>query len=165
MNALPEFNGSKKDFLMWQGSFASMLTCKTTKWEVIMERIHKRKEKRIVNGMAKSEFDKNPQYDNYISDNFEVFQKHFYRYLMDYTKDKARMDVLANKEGGAFEAYRVLLHKALNISDERSLDVESAVLNPRRAKSEKDVVAALQELKNDQMWLVEAGYGNTYNLM
>ena len=48
---------------------------------------------------------------------------------MEYTKDKARMDVVANKEGGAFEAYRLLVDKALNISDERALDVEAAVFN------------------------------------
>ena len=47
-------------------------------------------EKRSVNGMAKSEFDKSPQYDKYISDNFEIFQKHFYRYFMDFTKAKAQ---------------------------------------------------------------------------
>ena len=60
-----------------------------------------------------------------------------YKYLLDYTKDKARIDVLANKEGGAFEAYRILVHKALGINDERALDVEAQVLNPRKAKSEK----------------------------
>ena len=78
---------------MWHESFASMLTCKTTKWEVIMEWVRKRKQKRIINGMAKSEFDKSQQYDEYISDNFEIFQKHFYRYFMDFTKDKARKDL------------------------------------------------------------------------
>ena len=66
-----------------------------------------------------------------------------YCYFLDFTKDKARMAILANKEAGAFEAYRALLHKALNVNDERALDVEAQVLNPRRAKSEKDVAAAL----------------------
>ena len=55
---------------------------------------------------------------------------------------------MANMEAGVFEAYRLILHKGLNVSDERALDIEAQVLNPRRAKSEKDVVAALQELKN-----------------
>ena len=59
-----------------------------------------------------------------------------YRYLLDYTKGQARIDVLSNKELGAFESYRVILHKGLNISDERRLDVEAKVLNPRRVKSE-----------------------------
>ena len=95
MKAPPEFNGSKKDFLMWHESFASMLTCKTTKWEAIMEWVRNRKEKRIINGMAKSEFDKRPQYDKYISDNFEIFQKHLYRYPMNFTKGEARTEVMA----------------------------------------------------------------------
>ena len=43
------------------------------------------------------------------------------------------------------EAYGVLLHKALNVNDERALDMEAQVLNLRRAKSEKDVVAAHQK--------------------
>ena len=78
------------------------------------------------------------------SQNLEVFQKYLYRYLLDFTKEKARMDILANKKAGAFEAYRVLLHKAVNASDERALDIEARVLIPRRAKSEKDIVEAFQ---------------------
>ena len=31
MKSSPEFNASKKDFLMWHESFASMLICKTAK--------------------------------------------------------------------------------------------------------------------------------------
>ena len=67
-----------------------------------------------------------------------------YRYLLDFTKKKVRTDILANKEVGVFAAYRMLLHKAMNVSDERALEVEAQVLNPRPAKSEKDVVVALQ---------------------
>ena len=153
MKAPPEFNGSKKDFLMWRESFASMLTCKTTKWEVIMKWVRKRKEKRIINGMAKSEFDKSPQYDKYISDNFEIFQKHFYRYVMDFTKDKARTDVMAGKEQCVYESYRQIMRKGLQTSEERRLDVEAEVLNPRCAKNEKDVFTAIEERRQDQALL------------
>ena len=100
-------------------AFASMLTCKTTKWEAIMEWVRKRKEKRIVKGLAKSYLDKSPQYDKYISDSFEIFQKHFCRYLMDFTKDKARTDVMAGKEQGVFESYWQIMRKWLQISEEQ----------------------------------------------
>ena len=46
---------------------------------------------------------------------------------MDFTKDKARTDVMAGKAKGVFE-----------------LDVAAKVLNPRRAKSEKYMFAAIQ---------------------
>ena len=98
-------------------------------------------------------------------ENIEVFQKHLYSYLLNYTKDKARTDVLSGKEVGAFESYRTILHKNLNISEERRLDVEVRVLNPRRAKSEKDVPATLQEWRQDQAWLVEAGFCNVHELL
>ena len=74
-----------------------------------MEWVRKRKEKRIINAMAKSEFDNSPQYDKYISDNFEIFQKHFYSYFMDFAKDKARTDVMVGKEHGVFESYRQIM--------------------------------------------------------
>ena len=83
--------------------------------------------------------------DKYIEENFGVFQRHLYRYFLDYTKEKARLEVLANKEPWVFETYRAILHKGLNINDERRLDIEAKVLNPRRAKTEKDILAALQE--------------------
>ena len=98
-------------------------------------------------------------------ENIKVFQKHLYSYLLNYTKDKTRIHVLSGKEVGAFESYRAVLHKNLNISEERRLDVEARVLNPRRAKSEKDVLAALQEWRPDQTWLVEAGFCNVYELL
>ena len=72
----------------------------------------------------------------------ENFQKQLYRYLLDYMKDKARAEVLANKESGAFESCRGILHRGLNVSDKRRLDVEAKVLNPRRAKAEKDILSA-----------------------
>ena len=115
-----------------------------------MEWVRKRKEKLIVNGMAKSEFDKSPQYDKYISDNFEIFHRHLCRYFMDFTKDKARTDVMAGKEQGFFESYRQIMRKGIQISEERRLDVEAKVLNPRRAKKEKNVFTAIQEWRQDQ---------------
>ena len=56
--------------------------------------------------------------------------------MLDYTKDQARVNILAVKEAGVFESYRGILHKGLNISDERRLDVEARVLNPRRAQND-----------------------------
>ena len=76
---------------------------------------------------------------------------------MDFTKDKARTDVMAGKEQGVFESYRKIMHKGLQISEGRRLDVEAKVLNPRRAKNFKDVFTAIQEWRQDQAWLVEAG--------
>ena len=140
-----EFSGKQGEFLSWHESFSTMLTCKTTKSQKITEWLKIIKEKRIMDGTAKDEYKKSSMPDDYILENLEVFQKHLYKYLLDYTKDKARSDVLAGKEKGAFESYRAILHKCLNISEERRLDVESRVLNPRRAKGEKDVVAAMQE--------------------
>ena len=67
--------------------------------------------------------------DQYIEDNVEIFQKHLYRYLLDYTNEKARAEVLANKDPGVLETYRAILHRGLNISDERRLDVEATVFN------------------------------------
>ena len=58
--------------------------------------------------------------------------------------------VLANKDP-VLETYRAILHRGLNISDERRLDVEARVFNPRRAKSEKNILGALQEWRSDQM--------------
>ena len=75
--------------------------------------------------------------DKYVEDNFETFKKFLCRYFLDHTKDQARVNILAGKEAGVFESYRGILHKGLNISDERRLDVEARVLNPRRAKNEK----------------------------
>ena len=141
------------------------MKCKTPKWMQVIEWLKGRKEKRIMDGMAKEEFKKVPGHDAYVLDNLEIFQKHLYKYLLDYTKDKARSDVLAGKEKGVFEAYRAILHKCFNISEERRLDVEARVLNPRRAKSEKDVIAALQKWRQDQFWLVEADFNHMHKIL
>ena len=44
-------------------------------------------------------------------------------------------------------------------------DVEAQDLNPRRAKSEKDIVAALQDWKNHEIWLIKADYTHKYELL
>ena len=49
--------------------------------------------------------------DKNIEDNFETFQKHLCRYLLDYTKE------MANKEPGVLETYRAILHRGLNIRE------------------------------------------------
>ena len=105
-------------------------------------------EKRIPNRDAKAEYDKvirTPLFDQYVADNLDTFQRHLCRDVFDFLKEKARSDVLANKEADVFEVYRLIFHEGLTVSDERALDIEAQVLNPRRPKSEKDVVAALQE--------------------
>ena len=103
--------------------------------------------------------------DKYAEENFETFQRFLYRYLLDCAKDQARVNILAGKEAGVFESYRGILHKGLNISDERRLDVEARVLNPRRAKNEKAIFAALQEWRQDQAWLMAAGYVHSHGLL
>ena len=135
-----------------------------------LEWIKCRREKGIPTAGAKAEYDKlegtNPQiFDKYVSESLQVFHRHLFCYLLDFTKDNARIDILANNGVGAFEDYRTLLHKVLDVNGERALDLGAQVLNPRKAKPEKDVAAALQEYKNDQMWLVEAGYTHTYDLL
>ena len=100
-----------------------------------------------------------------MEENFKTFQRFVYRYLLDYTKGQARVNIDAGKEAGVFEFYRGILHKGVNISDERRLDVEARVLNPRRAKNEKDIFSAVQEWRQDQAWLVEAGYVHSHGLL
>ena len=126
MKPPPEFSGKRGDFLSWHESFSAMLKCKTPKWMQVIEWLKGRKEKRIMDGTAKEEFKKVSGHDAYVLDNLKIFQKHLYKYLLDYTKDKARSDVLAGKEKGVFEAYRAILHKCFNISEERRLDVLKA---------------------------------------
>ena len=87
-----------------------------------------------------------------------MFQRHLYRYLLDYTKEKARLEVLANKEPGVFETYRAMFHRGLTMSDERRLDVEARVLNPCQAKNAGDILGTLLDWRQDQTWLVEASY-------
>ena len=56
-------------------------------------------EKRIPSGDAKAEYDKvirTPFFNQYVADNLGTFQRHLYRYILDFTKEKARSDVLAN---------------------------------------------------------------------
>ena len=103
--------------------------------------------------------------DEYIEKNFDLFSKHLCRYLLDFTKDKARVEILANKDGGVFETYRSILHRGLSISDERRLDVEAKVLNPRRAKNDKDILGSLRDWRQDQAWLVEAGYTHAHRIV
>ena len=53
-----------------------------------------------------------------------------------------RIEVLANKEAGVFETYRSIIHKGFNVTEERLIDVEAKVLNPKRPKNEKEIVGA-----------------------
>ena len=118
-----------------------------------------RRERRIQDEQAKAEFvtykvgTNDP--DVYVEKNFELFAKHLYRYLLDHTKDQVRIEVMANKEAGVFEAYRSILHKGFNVNDENLLDVEAKVLNPRRAKTEKEIPGAIREWRTNQALLVE----------
>ena len=59
---------------------------------------------------------------------------------MDYTNDEQKLEVMAGKEKCVFEAYRNILHKDLNMNDEKRLDVEARVLNFRCARTEKDIL-------------------------
>ena len=104
------------------------------------------REKHIQSFDDKAEYDKVIRtllFRQYVADNLGTFQRHLYHYLLDFTKEKGRNDVLANKGTGVFEAYRLIPHTGLNMSDERALVIQAQVLNPRRAKPEKDVIAAL----------------------
>ena len=65
-----------------------MLRCKTTKWHKVIEWLKSRKEKRLLDGTAQEEYKKVGDHDVYILDNFETFQKHLYKYLLDYTKEQ-----------------------------------------------------------------------------
>ena len=169
MKAPPDYDGSRKNFASWHESFISMLTCKTPKWQIILDWLKSRKEQKIHTGTALAEFrEYAKQYgikDTSVETHFDQYQKQLYRYLLDYTKEKQRMDVMAMKEKGVFEAYRTILHKGLNISEEKRLDVEAKVLNPRKAKTEKDILTALQEWRADQEWLLEAGFGHAYSTL
>ena len=87
-----------------------MFKMRSTKWMVV-DWIKSRREKRVPAGSAKAEYDKLEQtssqlFDKYVSENLDVFQSHLYRHLLDFTKDKARTDILANKEVGVFERQR-----------------------------------------------------------
>ena len=55
--------------------------------------------KKILDGMDKEEFTKVSGQDACVLDNFEIFQKDLYKYLLDYTKNKKRSTRLAGKEG------------------------------------------------------------------
>ena len=165
----PEFSGARKDFMVWHETFTSMLRLRSPKWGQVVEWLRSKREKRLSDGQAKADYiayaAAHGAEDKYVEENFGLFQRHLYRYLLDYTKEKARLEVLANKEPGVFETYCAILHKGFNINDERRLDIEAKVLNPRKAKTEKDIPAALQEWRADQMWLAEAGYTHSHKLL
>ena len=57
-------------------------------------------DKRIMDATARVEYGKRNHHGHYIGENLGTFQKHLYRYLLDYTENKGRVDVLANKENG-----------------------------------------------------------------
>ena len=129
-----EFSGARKDFMPWHESFTSMLRLRSSKWAKIVEWLKTKREKRLVDGHAKDDYlahsVAHKSEDEYIEKHFAVFQTHLYRCLLDHTNDQARVNILAGKETGIFESYRCILHKGLNIRDERRLDVEARVLNP-----------------------------------
>ena len=86
-------------------------------------------------------------FDQYEADKIGTLQRHLNPYLVDFTKERARSNFLTNKEAGVFEAYKLIPHQGLNVSDKQALDVEAQLLNSRRANTEKDVATALQKLK------------------
>ena len=74
-----------------------------------------RREKPILEGTAREEHLKTNEPDPYILANLEISQQHLYVYLLDYTKDQARAEVLSGKETGVFETYPSMVPKGLNI--------------------------------------------------
>ena len=56
MKAPPDYDGSRKKFANWHTSFNSMLTCKTPKWQIILDWLKARKEQKIHTGTALAEF-------------------------------------------------------------------------------------------------------------
>ena len=80
----------------------------------VVDWIRHRCETRTPPGGAKAECDKFevarlPIFNKYVSEYQDAFQKHLYRYFLDFSKEKARTDIPANKDLGVFEAYRMLL--------------------------------------------------------
>ena len=168
MKAPPEFDGSRKHFASWHESFTSMLTCRTPKWQSLIDWLKSRKEKKLKDHVCdeyKAWAIANSCVDESVEANFELYQRQLYRHLMDYTKDKQKLEVMAGKEKGIFEAYRNILQKGFNVNDEKRLDIEAKVLHPRSAKNEKDILPALQDWRADQEWLLEAGFASAYKLM
>ena len=82
----PEYDGNRNGFLNWHDSFTLMLRTNSIKWGKVVDWLKSRKEKRIVDGAAKAEYEKIVEPDKYILENFDIFQRHMYRYLLDCTK-------------------------------------------------------------------------------
>ena len=76
---------------------------------------------------------------------------------MDYTKGELKLAVMAGGTDGVFESYRAAIHKGLNISQDKILEVEARILHPKPAKDEKDIQRAMQDWQYDKRWLIEAG--------
>ena len=168
MKAPPEFDGARKHFASWHESFTSMLTCRTPKWQGLIDWLKTRKDKKLkdnVHNEYKTWAAANGCVDNFVEANFDLYQKQLYRHLMDYTKEKQKLEVMAGKEKGVFEAYRNIVYKGFNVNDEKRLDIEAKVLHPRNAKNEKDILQAFKDWRADQEWLLEAGFESAYRLL
>ena len=152
-----EYDGNRKDFLSWHESFTSMLSCRSANWKKIIAFIVRLKEKRIKNiEHMKTLMLQEDDLDG-VREYLEEYRKQLYRHLMDYTKDDLKVKLMTGGVDETFETYRATVHKGLNVSDDRILQVEARVLHPREAKDEKDIHKAMQEWRYDKRWLLEAG--------
>ena len=69
---LPEFDGSRKDFMPWHESFTSVLRLRSAKWGKIVDWLKAKRDNRVLDGQAEADFlaySKNHGPDEYIKKN------------------------------------------------------------------------------------------------
>ena len=84
----PECDGARKNFMPWHESFMSMLRLRSAKRSKIIDWLKAKREKMLLDGQSKADFlaySQTHRSDEYIEKNFDIFSKHLYRYLLDFT--------------------------------------------------------------------------------
>ena len=77
-----------------------MLRLRPSKWAKIIDWLKAKRDKRLIDGQAKEDDLAHAQahgQDKYVEEQIETFQRFLYRFLVDYTKEQARMNILARE--------------------------------------------------------------------
>ena len=148
-----EYDSEPAAFNGWYEKFTNLLRTRDHRWGNFIKMMEAQGDKRITDvvSLKASITAEYPETANKL----EEFSEQLYSYLLNYTKGSLYAKVTKMQERGTLENFRDIIYKGKHLSKSKVCSLNSKILEPKRALSEKDVDKSLTEWKYDQQQLLD----------
>ena len=150
-----EFDGDAIEFPSWHERFKSLLVTRDHRWKELFAAIEGRLTQRIES-VEKFRMEILGEYPK-VATKLLAFSEQLYSYLMSYSKGTLYSRIIKAKAKGILEVYRDIVHEGKHLSKGRVVTLNATILEPKRAKDEKEVKSNLAEWKHQRQQLLDLG--------